>query len=134
MNRHVIKRTGYSTLDLLAEIGGLIYMLFLIGYYPLMLIQGNGLIYSLLTSIFKEENNKLSGKTTEPERIKKKQSPNHDRMKSISKRIPLNEGFRVSCCDFLCRSKCMQSHYRQRMERGEERLRYELDITTFIMR
>ena len=48
LDKYIIQRTVYTTLDWLGDVGGLMEIMFLIGAYPLMLFQGNGLNFTLL--------------------------------------------------------------------------------------
>lgn len=59
LNKYVIERTVYTSLDWLGDVGGLQGILFDIGAMILMFIQGNGLNYLLLRTLFKEEGKRV---------------------------------------------------------------------------
>ena len=53
MDKYRIERTVYTSLDWLGDVGGLMEILFVIGSFPIMLLEGNGFKFLLLKSIFK---------------------------------------------------------------------------------
>ena len=55
MDKYTIERTVYTSLDWLGDVGGLMDILFVIGAFPVMLLQGNGLSFLLLKGLFKRE-------------------------------------------------------------------------------
>ena len=55
LDKTVIERTVYTSLDLLGDVGGLMGTLFGVGSILMMFITGNGLNYMLISYMFKEE-------------------------------------------------------------------------------
>ena len=55
LTKYFIERKVYTILDVLRDIGGLSGMLFILGRLIVILLSGNGLTYSLMTNMFKEE-------------------------------------------------------------------------------
>ena len=63
LDKFVIYRTVYTTLDWLGDVGGLMGILFDMGGFLLMFVTGSGLNYMLLHAIFKEEGPRAGNST-----------------------------------------------------------------------